>query len=148
MNQLVIWVLNMHMSAHVSKVIKSANYNLRNIKNIRKFLSTDTTKSTIVSLVTSRLDYCNGHPCGITGELLCRLQKVQNNAARKVSGSKKYDLVTPALKDRHWLPIRKRIEFKMLLLNSECMQGCAPLYMRELLVNQANTRALRSKTKN
>ena len=54
-------------------------------------LITDTTKSAIVSLVTLRLDYWNGLLCGITDELLCRLQKVQNNAARVVSDSKKYD---------------------------------------------------------
>ena len=66
---------NMNMSAHVWKNIKSANYHLRNIGKIRKFLITDTTKSAIVSLVTSRLDYCNGLLCGITDELLCRLQK-------------------------------------------------------------------------
>ena len=98
--------------------------------------------------MTSRLDYCNGLLCGITDELLCRLQKVQNNAARVVSGSKKYDHITPVLKDLHWLPIRKRIEFKILLLTFKCMQGCAPLYLRELLVKQANTRTLRSNTKN
>ena len=34
---------NMNMSAHVSKGIKSANYHLRNIGKIRKFLNTDTT---------------------------------------------------------------------------------------------------------
>ena len=133
--------VNTSMSAHVSKNIKSANYHLRNIGKIRKFLNTDTTKSAIVSLVTSRLDYCNGLLCGITDELLCRLQKVQNNAARVVSGSKKYDHITP-------VPIRKRIEFKILLLTFKCMQGCAPLYLRELLVKQANTRTLRSNTKN
>ena len=122
---------NMKMSAHVSKVSKSANYHPRNIGNIRKFLNTDTTKSAIVSLVTSRLDYCNGLLCEITDELLCRLQKVQNNAARVVSGSKKYDHITPVLiKDLHWLPIRKRIEFKSMLLTFKCMQGCAPLYLR------------------
>ena len=37
----------MNMSAYVSKVIKSANYHLRNIEKIRKFLNTDTTKSDI-----------------------------------------------------------------------------------------------------
>ena len=135
---------NMNMSAYVSKVIKSANYHLRNIGKISKFLNTDTTKSAIVSLVTSRLDYCNGLLCGITDELLCRLQEVQNNAARVVSGSKRYDHITAY----HWLPIRKRIELKILLLTFKCMQGCAPLYLRELLVKQANTRTLRSNTKN
>ena len=44
---------NKTMSAHVSKVIKSAKYHLRNIGKIRIFLNTDTTKSAIVSLVTS-----------------------------------------------------------------------------------------------
>ena len=87
----VVFDPNMNMSAHVSNIIKSVNYHLRNIGKIRKFLNTDTTKSAIVSLVTSRLDYCNGFLCGITDELLCRLQKVQNNSARVVSGSKKYD---------------------------------------------------------
>ena len=134
----------MNVSAHVSKVIKSANYQLRNIGKIRKILNTDTTKSAIVSLVTSRLDYCHGLLCGIINELLCRLQKVQNNAVRVASRSKKYDHITPVLKDLHWLPIRKRIEFKILLLTFKCMQGCAPLYLRKLLVKQANTRTLRS----
>ena len=113
---------NMNMSAHVSKVIKSANYHLyRNIEKIRIFRNTDTTKSAIVSLVTSRLDYRNGLLCGIIDELLCRLQKVQNNAARMVSGSKKYNHITPFLKDLHWLPIRKRIELKILLLTFKYM---------------------------
>ena len=60
--------------------------------------------------MTSRLDYCNGLLCGITDELLCRPKKVQNNAARVVTGSKGYDHITLVLKDFHWLPIRKRIE--------------------------------------
>ena len=98
--------------------------------------------------MTSRCDYYNGLLCGITDELLCRLQKVQNNAARVVSGSKKYDHITPVLKDPHWLPIRKRIEFKILLLTLKCMRGYAPIYLRELLVKQANTRTPRSNTKN
>ena len=63
----------------------------------------------------------------ITDVLLCRLQRVQNNAARVVSGSKKYDHITPVLKDIQWLPIRKRIKFKILLLTFKCMHGCAPL---------------------
>ena len=54
----------------------------------------------------------------------------------------------PVLKDLHWLPIRKKVEFKILLLTFEFMQGCAPLYLRELLVKQANARTLISNTKN
>ena len=55
--------------------------------------------------------------CGISDELLCRLQKVQNNTARVVSDFK-YDHITPILKDLHLLPSRKRIEFKTLPCNA------------------------------
>ena len=127
-NMSAVFDPKMNMSAHVLKVIKFANYHLRNIRKIRKFLNSNTTKSTIVSLVTSCLDFCNGLLCGITDEILCRLKRVRDNAARVVNGSKKYDHITPVLKDLHWLPIRKRIEFKIQLLTFKCMQGCAPLY--------------------
>ena len=69
-------------------------------------------------------------------------------AARVVSGAKRYGHITPVLKDLHWLTIRKRIEFNILLLTFKCMQGCAPRYLWELLVKQANTRTLKSNTKN
>ena len=42
----------------------------------------------------------------------------------------------------------KSANYHLLLLTFKCMQGCAPLYLRELLVKQANTRTLRSNTKN
>ena len=51
-NESVSDVVGNHMSAHELKVIKSANYQIRNI-GIIKFLNTDTTKSAIVSLETS-----------------------------------------------------------------------------------------------
>ena len=72
-------------------------------------------KSAVISLVTSRFDYCNGLLCGIPEELICKLQRVQNNAARVITLTKKHNHITPVLKELHWLPVRKRIEFKILL---------------------------------
>ena len=110
---------SMNMAAHVSKAVKSANYHLRNIGRIRKYLTAESTKGAVISLVTSRFDYCNGLLCGIPEELICKLQRVQNNAARVITLTKKYDHITPVLKELHWLPVRKRIEFKILLLARE-----------------------------
>ena len=76
------------MAAHVSKVVKSANYHLRNIGRIRKYLTAESSESAVISLVTSRFDYCNGLLCGIPEELVCKLQRVQNNAARVVTLTK------------------------------------------------------------
>ena len=139
---------SMNMSAHVSKVVKSANYHLRNIGRIRKYLTTDSARNAVVSLVTSRLDYCNGLLCGITGELILKLQRVQNNAARVITRTKKHDHITPVLNNLHWLPIRKRIQFKILLLVYKCMCGIAPSYLKEALTEYVPSRTLRSTNKN
>src|SRR3989442_15129280 len=43
-----------------------------------------------------------------------RLQRVQNSLARVIFSSlKRYDHITPALVKLHWLPIHKRIKFKI-----------------------------------
>ena len=85
---------------------------------------------------------------GIPEELIRKLQRVQNNAARVITLTKKYDHITPVLKELHWLPVRKRIEFKILLLAYKCLHGTAPSYLRELLKEYVPPRTLRSTSKN
>ena len=75
---------------------------------------------------------------------ICKLQRVQNNAARVITLTKKHDHITPVLKELHWLPVRKRIEFKILLLAYKCLHGTAPSYLRELLKEYVPPRTLRS----
>ena len=139
---------SMNMAAHVSKAVKSANYYLRNIGRIRKYLTAESSKSAVISLVTSRFDYCNGLLCGITKELIRKLQRVQNNAVRVITLTKKHDHIAPVLKDVPWLPVRKRIEFKNLLLAYKCLHGTAPSYLRELLEEYVPPWTLRSTSKN
>ena len=95
------------------------------IGGIRKYLTAESTLSAVISLVTSRFDYCNGL-CGIPEELICKLQRVQNNAAREITLTKKYDHIIPVLIELPWLPVRMRIEFMILLLASKCLHGTAP----------------------
>ena len=42
-------------------------------------------------------------------------------------------LCTPLLKQLHWLPIRLRIEFKILLITFKVLQGSAPKYIIDLI---------------
>ncbi|KAL3056624.1 hypothetical protein OYC64_019162 [Pagothenia borchgrevinki] len=73
-----------------------------------------------------------------------RLQLVQNAAARLLTGHKKRDHITPILASLHWLPIRFRIDFKLLLFVFKALNGLAPAYIAELLQRYTPTRALRS----
>ena len=66
------------LKEQVNHVVKSCNYYLRNIMRIRKFLTPEATIRTIVTLVLSRLDYCNALLSGLPKKLIKKLQLVQN----------------------------------------------------------------------
>ena len=59
-------------------------------------------------------------------ESTTKIESVQNAAARWVTCSRKYDYVTPLLKDLHWLPIAERIMFKILLLTFKSLHNLKP----------------------
>ena len=44
-----------------------------------------------------------------------------------------YCIVTPILVKLHWLPVRYRINFKILLITFKVIRGLAPKYLSELL---------------
>ena len=49
-------------------------------------------------------------------ETVGRSNVAQNAAARMLTRTRKFDHISPILKQLHWLPIRQRIQFKLLLL--------------------------------
>ena len=110
------------MLPHVNNVCKSAFYHLRTISRIRKYLSTQT-DFLIHAFVTSKLDHCNSLLYNVPKNVIKKLQLVQNAATRLITRSRKCDHFTPILFDLYWLPVSKRIKFKILLLTD--LQGSA-----------------------
>ena len=56
--------------------------------------------------------------------------------------------ITPVLRRLHWLPVRQRITYKILLLTYKALNGMAPKYIADLLQPYTPTRQLRSSSKN
>ena len=52
-------------------------------------------------------------------------------AARVVTGTKKFDHITPVLRDLHWLPVRQRIKYKLAMTVYKCLRGLAPTYLAD-----------------
>ena len=132
------------MEQHVKKICSEANYHLRNISKIRKYLTQDSAQILIHAFISSKLDYCNSLLYGIPKYLVCRLQRVQNTAARIVTLTRKYDSITPIMFKLHWLPVHSRIIFKLLLLVYKALNGKAPSYISSLLSHRNCSRSLRS----
>ena len=129
---------------HVSAVCKSAFYHLRNIAKIREYLSDDCTETLVHAFVTCKLDNCNALLYGLPKCLTQKLQSVQNCAARLVSRNSKFTRITPVLRGLHWLPIEKRVIFKVLLLTYKALNNLAPTYISELINRYNPSRHLRS----
>jgi len=60
-----------------------------------------------------------------------RLQSVLNAAARLIYSRRKYDRVTPLLKELHWLCIPERIKFRLAVLVFKCRNKTAPQYLAD-----------------
>ncbi len=81
---------------------------------------------------------------GLPKSTLHRLQKIQNNAARIITKTKRYDHITPALNQLHWLPVKERIDYKILTVVHKSIYGLAPKYLQDMINIYHPARALRS----
>ena len=135
------------MESFVNAKCKAARFTLRNISRVRRSLTTEACKTLVQAYVSSKLDYCNCLLYALPSDLINSLQRVQSYAARVICQTRKYDHITPVLIALHWLPIKQRIEFKMLLYVYKALHGLAPRYLSHLLTQYQPKRRLRSADK-
>ena len=69
---------------------------------------------------------------------------VQNAAARFLTGVRKHEHITPILLSLNWLPVRYRVDMKIMLFVFKSLNGLAPAYLSELLDLNVPGRCLRS----
>ena len=55
--------------------------------------------------------------------------------------------ISPVLRELHWLPVKKRIDYKILSLTFLSLQGLSPIYLQSLVQQYNPTRNLRSSSK-
>ncbi|KAK7095160.1 hypothetical protein V1264_006605 [Littorina saxatilis] len=134
------------MQTHISFIIKTCFFHLRRIASIRRYLTHDACVKLVVSLIFSRLDYCNSLLAGLPASSIHGLQRVQNAAARLTLRKTKRDHITPLLRSLHWLPVNTRISYKLSTLVYKCLNDSAPEYLQSSLdlYTQPSDRPLRS----
>jgi hypothetical protein len=140
----VIFDSAMNMDQQLNSICRSGYHQLRNIGHIRRYLTSDATKSLVNGLITSRLDYCNALLNGLPQTSINKLQRIQNTAARIVTRTSRRSHMTPVLKDLHWLPVKYRVQFKILMHTYKALHEQAPGYISDMLTVYQPRRTLRS----
>ena len=136
------------MNSNINKVCNASFYYLHNIRRIRKHPSRDSSETLIHAFVSSRLDYCNSLLYGLPQVQIDKIQRVQNAAARLIFQQPKLCHITPVLSQLHWLRIKYRIDFKILLMTFKAIHGMAPDYICKLISLRKSTGySLRSSNK-
>jgi len=127
---------NLSFKTHITKVASSCFKVIRDISKIKSFLTRDSLKTLVTSLILTKLDYCNVLYYKIGTNEINILQTVQNSAIRLVYGRFKYDRssISHLFNEIHWLKIKERIVFKLCLIVQKCIWTYAPKYLQYLIV--------------
>jgi hypothetical protein len=145
----IIFDSDLTFTSHISSLCRSSFYHIRQLRQIRSCLDTNSAVILANALVSSKLDYCNSLYYNLPKSTIHRLQRVQNSLARAVVPSVRYtDHITPTLRNLHWLPIEQRITFKIASLTFKTLHYKQPTYLLELLHPMATPRTLRSSNQN
>ena len=107
---------------------------LKTLSHIKKCFNKKSLEKIIHAYVTTRLDFCNSLYYGINDRILSKLQCLQNSCARFLVNLHRYAHVTPLLKQLHWLPVKERIVFKILVMTFKCLHDPDyPSYMCDFI---------------
>uniref|UniRef100_A0A674N4B1 Reverse transcriptase domain-containing protein n=1 Tax=Takifugu rubripes TaxID=31033 RepID=A0A674N4B1_TAKRU len=140
----VIFDSELSFIPHIKNITKVGFYHLKNIARVRPFLSQASTEVLMHAFISCGLDYCNALLSGLPKKSITNLQLLQNSAARVLTRTRGREHITPVLESLHWLPVRFRIDFKVLLLVFKCLNGLGPTYLSDLLLFYHPSWTLRS----
>ena len=132
------------MKCYVTNLCKAIYLEIRRLKHMSTYVDENSLKTLAASFILSRFDYCNSLFKNINKDLLNKLQKLQNFAAKVILKKSIRDHVTPCLITLHWLPVQYRIDFKIAVLVYKCLNNLAPSYLSNLIELYSPQRTLRS----
>jgi len=83
--------------------------------------------------ILTRLDYGRGTLAGLVRHLMDRLQLVINAAAWLVFSARKYDQITPLLRELHWLGYPERISYRLAVHAFWCQHNLVSSYRLDVI---------------
>ena len=125
----VILYNNLTYDDDITKTVSSCFSGLAQINRVKRALNKKILINISYTLVFSKLLYCSNVWANTSNRNMRKLQSCQNYACRLISGVKKYDHISPLLKELNWLPVENLIYLRSVTLAFKCMTGSAPDYL-------------------
>ena len=121
---------NLTFYDHILKTVSSCMPSLTQISRVKHMFDKNTFMAIINALVFSNLFYRSSVWSNTAATHLLKLQAEQNFAARIISDTRKFDNITPILKDlRRRLPVKSQLCYRDAVLSFKCMSGLTPPYL-------------------
>ena len=143
----ISWVVldrNLTMAYQVSKIVRICTYTFCIVNIIRDEPSVHVGQQVVNAMVIGNMGYCNSLLHGITAKQLGRLQEIQNTAARLILRRNRRSSATVMLHELHWLPIKKRVMYNLILMVYKSQHDMVPDYITAHLLYYTPSRLLRS----
>ncbi|CAB4026746.1 Hypothetical predicted protein [Paramuricea clavata] len=124
--------LDSHLSYNEHKnLVSSCTAKLCQINRVKDSFDKETLKLIISSLVISKLFYCSSTWSNTSSTNISKLQAVQNLACRIITNTRKFDHITPALRQISWLPVKEQLILRDSIMTYKCMNSLVPQYLSE-----------------
>lgn len=120
---------NLTFCDHIIKTFSSCMSSLSQISRVTHMFGRNTLIRVVNSLVFRKLFYRSSVWSNAATTHILKLQAVQNFASRMISNTRKFDNVTPILKDLRWFPVKYQLYYRHAVLAFHCMTGLKPLIL-------------------
>ena len=122
---------DLSLDRHASTVSDSRFYWLRQLRCSGRSLDVKSSATLVHAFVASCIDCCNALLANSPKATTDKLQRMLNDAARVVTGTKKFDQGLSWLlhTELHWLDVPERVTYKMAVMMFSCLLGQAPQYL-------------------
>ena len=124
-------IIDSHLTydSHISRLVSSCLSKLVQINRVKKSFDKDILMLIISSLVFSKMFYCSSFWSNTSNNNIKKLQLIQNFACKIITGSQKYDHVTPLLRQLNWLSVDEMLQFRDSVMAYKCANNLAPDYL-------------------
>ena len=103
---------------------------LAQLRVVRRTLTNKAAKTIVHAFITSCINYCNNVFSHASSIHIRPLQSILHLAVQLITRQWKHDSIIPTIwGNLYWLPIPKKMEFKLCTFVYKCLHGMAPTYL-------------------